>query len=69
MKKAAPMIPNPLLEAFRNEGHGWSGGLVELLEDFEVRLQMLESDPGTSAGRVTPVFKRPAAKRSARSSR
>lgn len=39
------MMSNPLLEAFRNQGHGWSGPLVELLEDFERRLQLLGSDP------------------------
>lgn len=53
-------VPNPLVETFRNQGHGWSGPLVEVLEDFEIRLQMLESEPGgtahKSSGKVTPVF-------------
>lgn len=53
-------VPNPLVEAFRNEGHAWAGPLVEVLEDFEIRLQMLESEPGGPAsktsGKVTPVF-------------
>ena len=53
-------VPNPLVEKFRNEGHAWSGPLVEVLEDFEIRLQLLESEPGgpasKSTGKVTPVF-------------
>ena len=60
-------IPNPLVEAFRNEGHGWARRLIEVLEDFEVRLQMLESEAGGAAakdsGKVTPAFKTPARKR------
>ena len=46
--------PNPLLEAFRDEGHVWATRLIDLLEDFEIRLQILES--GGGRGRVTPVF-------------
>lgn len=62
-------VPNPLVEAFRNQGHGWAGPLLEVLEDFEIRLQMLESEPGgpasKSSGRVTPAFvNKPASKRS-----
>lgn len=53
-------VPNPILEAFRNEGHAWAGPLMEVLEDFEIRLQMLESEPGgpesKTTGKVTPVF-------------
>lgn len=53
-------IPNPLLETFRTEGHAWAGPLVEVLEDFEIRLQLLESEPGglagKTSGKVTPVF-------------
>jgi hypothetical protein len=54
-------IPNPLIEQFRNEGHGWAAPLVEVLEDFEVRLQLLESDTGDrsakGSGKVTPAFR------------
>lgn len=39
------MMSNPLLEAFRNEGHGWAASLLALLDDFERRLQELGSDP------------------------
>lgn len=39
-------MTNPLLEAFRNEGHSWSGRLLDVLQDFETRLQTLGSDPG-----------------------
>lgn len=40
------MMLNPLLEAFRNEGHGWAAPLLAVLEDFERRLQELGSEPG-----------------------
>lgn len=40
------MVANPLLEAFRNQGHIWAGPLLALLEDFERRLQELGSEPG-----------------------
>lgn len=39
------MMENPLLEAFRGEGHAWSGPLLAVLDDFERRLQELGSDP------------------------
>ena len=44
------MTSNALLEAFKAEGHGWSAGLVEVLEDFESRLQLLGSDPERQPG-------------------
>lgn len=40
------MMLNPMLEAFRNEGHAWAAPLLALLDDFERRLQELGSDPG-----------------------
>lgn len=36
---------NPLLEAFRSEGHAWAAPLLAILDDFERRLQELGSDP------------------------
>lgn len=62
-------VPNPLVESFRDQGHAWAGPLLEVLEDFEIRLQMLESEPGgrKSTGKVTPAFvKRPATKKRSR---
>lgn len=41
---------NPLLEKFKSEGHVWAASLVELLEDFERRLQLLGSDPQPGNG-------------------
>lgn len=40
------MVANPLLEAFRNQGHVWAGPLLAVLDDFERRLQELGSEPG-----------------------
>ena len=66
MKRLESVAPNPLLEAFEGEGHGWAGRLLEVLKDFESRLQVLESElsgpPPKSSGRVDPVFKRPSKK-------
>lgn len=62
-------IPNPLVEAFRNERHVWAGRLTDVLEDFEIRLQLLESEPGgpgaKGSGKVTPAFKTGPAKKRA----
>lgn len=41
---------NPLIEKFKSEGHVWSPSLVEVLEDFERRLQLLGSDPQPGNG-------------------
>jgi hypothetical protein len=44
------MMPNPLLQAFEDQGHGWALPLLAVLRDFETRLQTLGSDPPESNG-------------------